>query len=201
MSLNLIQASKAKLPSVQRTHEAIILALTNFILLNHPNGSGIMPKPCQQEEKNIITHPGFSGWIPLLGGDFCWIIHQLIYGPHTKSNNPPRAPQLKGPERCHIPAERASSLGNCLWNAPTGSTVPIDEGTLPLSKKVLESWTLMGERRKEITVHVTQYAIYSCFYDLSLTCPHPEKFTVKIKTNMVEALRLIFFLAVLQYQR
>lgn len=149
-----------------------------------------MPKPCQQEEKNIITHPGFSGWIPLLGGDFCWIIHQLIYGPHTMSNNPPRAPQLKGPERCHIPAERASSLGNCLWNAPTGSTVPIDEGALPLSKKVLES---NGREKKGnySACDTRKYAIYSCFYDLSLTCPHPEIFTVKIKTNTVETLRLI----------
>lgn len=126
--------------------------------------------PASKKKKIIITHPGFSGWIPLLGGDFHWIIHHLIYGPHTTSNNPPLALQLKGPEHCHIPEERASSLGNCLWNAPTGSTVPIDEGALPLSKKLLETKMLIGERWKGISeVHVTQENMQ--YIHASTICP------------------------------
>lgn len=157
-----------------------------------------MPKPWQQEEKDIITLPGFSGWIPLLGGVFCRIIHQLIYGPHTMSNNPPRAPQLKGPERCHIPAERASSLGNCLWNAPTGSTAPIDQGTLSLSKKVLKSWTLMEREERKLQwiseVRVTQENMQ--FIHASTTCPLHALIHISSlwmwETNTVEPSRFIF---------
>lgn len=48
--------------------------------------------------------------------------------------------------------------------------MPIDEGALPLSKKLLETKMLMGERRKGISeVHVTQENMQ--YIHASTICP------------------------------